>query len=196
TTPHGDTMHREIFVTTGATADFPDLLANAVSDETLKTLSDLSFTRLTIQGGKLEEYFQKIKPQDTRGIDIKFFDFNKNGLHREMMACQAKNGVSEEGLVVCHAGAGTILDAMRMGLPLVVVPNVSLLDNHQEELADELQRQGYVVKSDTKDLAAAIQKAAGSSRKAWGSHNTGKGGIAPIADKLVGYEEDVKGQLD
>jgi hypothetical protein len=38
---------------------------------------------------------------------------------------------------------------MRLALPLVVVPNVSLLDNHQEELADELQRQGYVVKSHT-----------------------------------------------
>jgi beta-1,4-N-acetylglucosaminyltransferase len=39
---------------------------------------------------------------------------------------------------------------MRLALPLVVVPNVSLLDNHQEELADELQRQGYVVKSHAK----------------------------------------------
>jgi UDP-N-acetylglucosamine transferase subunit ALG13 len=39
---------------------------------------------------------------------------------------------------------------MRLGLPLVVVPNVSFLDNHQEELADELERQGYAVKSDTK----------------------------------------------
>ena len=47
-----------------------------------------------------------------------------------------------------HEGAGTILDAMRLGLPLIVVPNVQLLDNHQEELAQELQRQGYVKASD------------------------------------------------
>jgi beta-1,4-N-acetylglucosaminyltransferase len=47
-------------------------------------------------------------------------------------------------------GSGTILDAMRLGLPLIVVPNPSLLDNHQEELADELERQGYVTKSDVK----------------------------------------------
>lgn len=97
-------MQREIFVTTGATADFPDLVANAVSDGTLQTLSDLGFTHLTIQGGKLADYFKGIEPTDTKGINIRFFDFNKNGLHQQMRACQAKDGVSEEGLVVCHAG--------------------------------------------------------------------------------------------
>jgi len=45
-------------------------------------------------------------------------------------------------------GSGTILDAMRLGIPLIVVPNSSLLDNHQQELADELEAQGYVTKSD------------------------------------------------
>lgn len=44
-------------------------------------------------------------------------------------------------------GAGTILDAMRISVPVVVVPNTELLDNHQEELADELERMGYVTKS-------------------------------------------------
>lgn len=45
-------------------------------------------------------------------------------------------------------GAGTILDVMRMGVPLIVVPNPRLLDNHQEELARELVRQGYVTRAD------------------------------------------------
>jgi beta-1,4-N-acetylglucosaminyltransferase len=37
-----------------------------------------------------------------------------------------------------------------MGLVCIVVPNPSLLDNHQQELADELDRQGYVTKSNLK----------------------------------------------
>lgn len=44
-------------------------------------------------------------------------------------------------------GSGSILEAMRLGVPLVVVPNPSLKDNHQKELANELQRQGYVIAS-------------------------------------------------
>jgi beta-1,4-N-acetylglucosaminyltransferase len=41
-------------------------------------------------------------------------------------------------------GAGTVLDAMRLDVPIIVVPNTTLLDNHQAELAEELERQGYV----------------------------------------------------
>ena len=47
-------------------------------------------------------------------------------------------------------GSGSILEAMRLGVPLVVVPNPSLKDNHQKELANELQKQGYVIASSVK----------------------------------------------
>ena len=47
-------------------------------------------------------------------------------------------------------GAGTILDGMRLSVPLIVVPNDSLLDNHQDELAEELESQGYATRSDTR----------------------------------------------
>ena len=42
-------------------------------------------------------------------------------------------------------GTGSVLDAFRVNSPLIVVPNTALLDNHQQELADELARQKYAV---------------------------------------------------
>lgn len=43
------------------------------------------------------------------------------------------------------SGTGCILDALRIEVPLIVVPNPDLLDNHQLELAEALASQGYVV---------------------------------------------------
>lgn len=42
-------------------------------------------------------------------------------------------------------GTGTILAAHRMSIPIVVVPNPSLLDNHQVELAEALAASGQVI---------------------------------------------------
>jgi len=42
-------------------------------------------------------------------------------------------------------GTGTILDAMRLNCPLVVVPNPELMDNHQEELAETMASFEYLV---------------------------------------------------
>ena len=47
-------------------------------------------------------------------------------------------------------GSGSILDALRIGVPLIVVPNPELLDNHQVELAKELSAQGYVIHGNLK----------------------------------------------
>lgn len=41
-------------------------------------------------------------------------------------------------------GAGTILDVLRMGKPMIVIPNPTLLDNHQEELASALEELGHL----------------------------------------------------
>ena len=43
------------------------------------------------------------------------------------------------------SGSGTILEALRYALPLVAVPNTSLKDNHQVELAEVMASQGYLI---------------------------------------------------
>lgn len=45
------------------------------------------------------------------------------------------------------AGTGTILDAWKVGLPIIVVPNTRLLDDHQTEMAKHLSREGYATRS-------------------------------------------------
>jgi len=186
-------MTKECLVTIGATAKFPELIQATLSPGCLQAFADNGFTHLNFQCGDSMSSFQDLKPTDTKGLDIKAFDFNKNGLNKEMRACQAKEGVSRKGLVICHAGAGTILDAMRLGLPLVVVPNLSLLDNHQDELAEELEKEGYATKSDTRNLANAIGIACKKEEKPWGGHSSKFPGIV---DSVLGYEDDVKARLD
>jgi UDP-N-acetylglucosamine transferase subunit ALG13 len=47
-------------------------------------------------------------------------------------------------LVLTGAGSGTILDVLRIGKPLIVIPNPTLLDDHQTELAVSLQELGHL----------------------------------------------------
>lgn len=52
--------------------------------------------------------------------------------------------IDQSDLVISHAGAGSCLDVLRKRKPLLVVVNEDLMDNHQTELAEQLQREGYV----------------------------------------------------
>lgn len=95
---------KDCLVTIGATAKFPELIQAALSPECIQSFANNGFTRLTLQCGESISSFEDLKPDDTKGLEITAFDFNKNGLNKEMRACQAKEGVSRKGLVICHAG--------------------------------------------------------------------------------------------
>jgi len=57
------------------------------------------------------------------------------------------NVISQSDLVISHAGAGSIMSGLRKGKKMIVVPNTKLMDNHQVELAEVLQREGYLLMS-------------------------------------------------
>ena len=68
-------------------------------------------------------------------------------------------------LVVCHAGAGCSLEAVRNKRPAILVPNETLLHNHQLELAQELDRLGHAKMARLDCLATAIEQLDTSSLK-------------------------------
>lgn len=87
-----------------------------------------------------------------QGVELQLFQF----------APDLKSYISAADVVVSHAGSGTILDTLRMRPnppKLVVVPNTSLMDNHQVELADALGKEGFLVVGKEETLAQDVARA-------------------------------------
>ena len=55
-------------------------------------------------------------------------------------------------VLISSLGSGSILDVIRVK-PLLVVPNSSLMDNHQAQLAEALERQGYLIASTVEQVS-------------------------------------------
>ncbi|OAA42134.1 UDP-N-acetylglucosamine transferase subunit alg13 [Metarhizium rileyi] len=163
--PDSHALERYCLVTVGATVGFEDLTREVLQATFWQFLSEQGFTALHVQCGPdivwARARLADQKADVPRGLEIDVFDVRKNLARDEMILCQAQPGRRAQGLVISHAGTGTILDAWKMGLTLVVVPNTRLLNDHQTEMARHLAKQGYATMSsaDRLDLQEAIHKA-------------------------------------
>lgn len=186
---------RECFVTVGATASFKGLIKAVMAPAFVAKLIELGFTRLVIQYGPDLPLFNELKEiLDSQGLGlaVSAFDFNNTGLGQEMRDCKANAGSSKMGVVISHAGSGSILDAMRIDVPIIVVPNPELLDDHQTELAVEVERQGYCIHGRLDKLAAALEASETHSRKRWPPDN---GQVDPSGRGLVGVLDEEMGWI-
>ena len=102
-------------------------------------------------------------------------------------------------MLIPSKGAGTILDGLRINVPLIVVPNPSLLDNHQDDLAEELEKQGYVVhghidRSNGLEEAVALSETLRQKQQSWPPVNKGEDprnrGLAGVMDEEMGFMLD------
>ncbi|KAL2216247.1 family 28 putative glycosyltransferase [Thermoascus aurantiacus ATCC 26904] len=189
------------FVTIGATASFDMLVRHVLDESFLKALKEHAYTHLLVQYGEegrsiFEEFLSTHPPgsEGRYGLEIDGFDYKKMGLGEELRLTKGQLAEGRtEGVVISHAGSGSILEALRVGVPLVVVPNPCLQDNHQQELANELSRQGYVVASQVTDVASAVGKAESLRNRlhAWPPVNSGmrksKEGLAAVMDDEMGF---------
>ena len=116
---------RQVFVTVGTT-EFDALIEAVDSDAAHAALAALGYTRVLFQVGR-----GSARPRGPAGsrssrLPTACFDF----------APSLDEHVCASALVISHAGAGSIMDALGRRKPLVVVANDALMDNHQTELAD------------------------------------------------------------
>ncbi|KAF2893578.1 hypothetical protein ILUMI_12607 [Ignelater luminosus] len=119
---------KKVFVTVGTTK-FEKLIETASNKDVLDVLHKLGYTFIQYQTGS-GRYKQKSHEILTLRFDKYFEDFDKE--------------IEKSDLIISHAGAGTCLQVLKRRKPLVVVINDDLMDNHQVELAEQLQKNEYL----------------------------------------------------
>ncbi|KAI0703643.1 glycosyltransferase family 1 protein [Cytidiella melzeri] len=142
------------FVTVGSTR-FDGLVQQALSDNALDHLRSKGYTQLVVQCGNSDFDTSRFtrtgdtwtRRQEGGGI-VEVWRF-KPTLQEEYQRAD---------LVISHAGSGTILDVLRLQKPLIVVPNSSLMDDHQQELATSLADLGHVEAATVQNLVPVIEK--------------------------------------
>lgn len=119
---------KRVFVTVGTTK-FEKLIETVSSETILNSFQQLGYTAILFQTGT-GKYVEKTVPN----IDLTYKPYIED----------FSEAIKSADLVISHAGAGTCLEVLQSEKPLIVVINEDLMDNHQFELAEELQEQNYL----------------------------------------------------
>ncbi|XP_069550514.1 UDP-N-acetylglucosamine transferase subunit ALG13 [Brachyistius frenatus] len=122
---------KTVFVTVGTTS-FDELIESVTSPEAAQALKARGYERLVLQVG--------------RGSLLPAAD---SCPHIRLEAFRFKDSIAEDmkqaDLVISHAGAGSCLEALGAGKPLLVVVNDKLMNNHQLELARRLHMDSHLL---------------------------------------------------
>ncbi|KAK4226667.1 hypothetical protein QBC38DRAFT_365901 [Podospora fimiseda] len=159
--PEKAVVGRCCFVTVGSIASFRPLLSEIISKDFLACLSQHGYDTLHVQCGPDYEWFKdevnKLDKNDLKGITINSFDYTKHMMDY-MIRCRGQDKVRPAGCVIAHAGAGTILEALRYDAPLIAVANPILMDNHQLELAETVEEERWAVHGKIGNLKSAVEQ--------------------------------------
>ncbi|BES99725.1 Hypothetical protein NTJ_12542 [Nesidiocoris tenuis] len=119
-----------VFVTVGTTK-FDLLIRTITSPECIEALKKRGCRRLTLQVGS-----GTFMPKSAYLCGVEVIAFRlKDSIKDDLMGAN---------FVISHAGAGSCLEALELGKPLLVVVNTDLMDNHQIEVATKLKECGYL----------------------------------------------------
>lgn len=115
----------KLVITTG-TFGFPALI-----DRIVEAVDDISevYSEIHIQYGS-------ILPPSLLSLSK---SMSKSSFHAVPYYKDFRKFISQADLVITHAGTGTVLSLLKEKVPFIIVPNKSLLHNHQTEYADSLK---------------------------------------------------------
>ncbi|XP_062917070.1 UDP-N-acetylglucosamine transferase subunit ALG13 homolog [Mobula hypostoma] len=161
-----------VFVTVGTTS-FDDLIEEISSEKIIQILQELGYRRLVLQIGR-----GSIEPKPYVGTNftLEIYRF------KDTIADDIQNAT----LVISHAGAGSCLEILEAGKPLIVVINEKLMNNHQLELAKQLYCDGHLLYCTCSTLCKTLQKLDCTSLKPFPSGQTEK--FASFLDKILGFQ--------
>eukprot|EP00963_Diacronema_lutheri_P002753 scaffold207_cov345-Pavlova_lutheri.AAC.36 len=122
-------------------------IRSAIDDVSFQSqLVQLGYTVLVVQHGRSPPVSAKMD-----GMEVQAFDFVASMDEQLRLA----------DLVISHAGAGSIFEALRAHKKLLVVANDTLMDDHQQELALELARRKLIVHGHPHQLLQSLNEAHG-----------------------------------
>lgn len=148
------------FVTVGTTR-FDALVAAADDPAFAAALVARDFTHLAVQAGAGGDYKPHrllgegvsagvVKVGKERGVplSVEFFAY----------APSLADRMAAADLVISHAGAGSVFEALRLRKPLVAVPNPALMGDHQGELARSLSASSHAAAASPATLAGVVRE--------------------------------------
>ncbi|CAK5085910.1 unnamed protein product [Meloidogyne enterolobii] len=137
-------MSSKCFVTVGST-QFEKLIFTILNEDFLQNFLKIGIDKLIIQNGngKIPECLNCFKKEGEEeiwegkinGIEIELFRY-KDSICSEM---------EDATLIIGHAGAGTCLEVLELEKPFIAIINNNLMNNHQLELAKQLEKEGYLI---------------------------------------------------
>lgn len=163
---------KTVFVTVGTTS-FDELIAAISSPAAEQVLRSRGCRQLVLQIGRGA---LQPAPQHGPAFVRDVFRF-KESLAEDLRRAD---------LVISHAGAGSCLETLEEGKPLLVVINEKLMDNHQLELARQLHKDGHVLYCNCSTLVETLQSMDLSTLKPFPPGQPEK--FALFLDKVVGFE--------
>ncbi|CAN8105753.1 unnamed protein product [Discula destructiva] len=153
---------RTAIITGGATVVFKELLDEAVTPKFLSALSAAGFETVYIQCGTyVDEINEKLEDIQHLSLHIKVEPFMSD-MKEKMKMCRGLRGGRPGGVVISHAGTGTIADCWEVNVANIIVANPNLMDNHQAVFAEDTAKEHpTVVLGRLGQLDRAVKEAIG-----------------------------------